>query len=166
MTFASAKVSVDHFAGTYCAFEGEEAALGLLKNAFKQIGGKIFQISADKKSLYHAATAMSCNQLVALLEVAVQLYLKIGVTREIALAIMQPIVNKTIVNVFNLDTVEALTGPIARGDVNTVKLHVNAVEEPYRTIYKNLGLQLVKLSSEKGNADAKQLDEIKNTLNA
>lgn len=166
MTFASAKVSVDHFSGTYCAFEGDDAGFDLLENAFKKIGGQVFQIKADQKATYHAATALSCNYLIALMDVVVQLYLKIGVTRETALAIMQPIVKKTVDNVFSLDTVAALTGPIARGDVNTVQLHLNALEDPYtKDLYKQLGLRLVQLATEKGNAEKKQLGEIERLLN-
>jgi len=167
MTFASAKVSVDHFKGTYCAFEGEETAFELLESVFRKIGGHIFQITADKKAIYHAATVMSCNQLIALLDIAVQLYLKAGITRETALSIMQPIVSKTINNVFSLGTVQALTGPIARGDVHTVQQHINALDSPYiKDIYKSLGLQLVKLALDKGDADTKQLDAIEHILNS
>jgi predicted short-subunit dehydrogenase-like oxidoreductase (DUF2520 family) len=167
MTFASAKVSVDHFAGTYCAFEGEETAFELVENVFRKIGGHVFQITLDKKPLYHATTAMSCNQLVALMDISVELYLKLGISREIALAMMQPIVTQTMNNIFSLDTIEALTGPIARGDVHTVQQHIDALESPYvKNIYKSLGLQLVKISREKGNAEKKQLDEIENSLSS
>jgi len=167
MTFASAKASVDHFTGTYCAFEGEDAAFALLENVFSKIGGRMFQVAADKKTIYHAASVMSCNQLIALMDIAVELYQQAGITREIALAIMQPIVSKTILNVVNVDTTEALTGPIARGDVRTIQQHIDALHNPYiKGIYKSLGLRLIKLALDKGNAGQKQLNEIEKILNS
>jgi len=167
MTFASAQVSVDHFNGTYCAFEGDNSAFELLERVFKKIGGEVFQIAADKKAIYHAATVMSCNHLIALLDIAVELYEQVGIKREVALSMMQPIVSKTVTNTVNLGTVNALTGPIARGDIYTVRQHINALQSPYiKDIYKSLGLRLIRLASDKGDADAKQLDAIEKILNA
>jgi predicted short-subunit dehydrogenase-like oxidoreductase (DUF2520 family) len=167
MTFSSPAVAIDSFAGTYCAFEGDDASFHLLENVFKKIGGCVFQLPVENKPLYHAATVMSCNNLVGLLEAAIQLYGEAGIPRLTALQMMRPIVSKTIQNVFDVGTAKALTGPIARGDVQTIAAHLDAVKQPLtKNIYKSLGLQLIKLAAEKGDASEMELYEIESLLQA
>jgi predicted short-subunit dehydrogenase-like oxidoreductase (DUF2520 family) len=101
------------------------------------------------------------------LEAAIQLYGEAGIPRLTALQMMRPIVSKTIQNVFDVGTAKALTGPIARGDVQTIAAHLDAVKQPLtKNIYKSLGLQLIKLAAEKGDASEMELYEIESLLQA
>jgi predicted short-subunit dehydrogenase-like oxidoreductase (DUF2520 family) len=69
--------------------------------------------------------------------------------------------------VFDVGTAKALTGPIARGDVQTIAAHLDAVKQPLtKNIYKSLGLQLIKLAAEKGDASEMELYEIESLLQA
>ena len=74
-----------------------------------------FPLDPAGKTLYHGATVMACNNLVALLEAALQLYEQAGVPRPTALEIIAPIVRGTVDNVLRMGTTEAPTGPVARG---------------------------------------------------
>jgi predicted short-subunit dehydrogenase-like oxidoreductase (DUF2520 family) len=108
--------AVDTFAGTWCGAEGDEGALAVLKPAFEAIGAKIFDIDCGSKTIYHAASVIVSNYLTALLEAGVRCYEKGGLSRNVALEVMEPLVRETVNNVFRDGTAGALTGPIARGD--------------------------------------------------
>ena len=57
--FIDAQSAVESFDGTYCAFEGADAAKEILQPAIKAIGGKFLSVKAENKSLYHAGNRPS-----------------------------------------------------------------------------------------------------------
>lgn len=81
------------------------------------------------KTVYHAAAVFASNYLVTLLDVAQQAYVKAGVAPELALQLLEPLVRGTADNVFKMGTTEALTGPIARGDLATAVRQYRAVRD-------------------------------------
>jgi predicted short-subunit dehydrogenase-like oxidoreductase (DUF2520 family) len=152
-SFADPDDAVRTFAGTYCAAEGDAAALALLKPAFGQIGARVTEIDAQFKTIYHAASVMVCNYLTALMEAGLQCYEKAGLPRATATAMMEPLVRETVDNVFRLGTVKALTGPIARGDHAVAARQLEALREfdPHiAEIYRALGVVAVALSRAQG----------------
>ncbi|OWW23047.1 Rossmann-like and DUF2520 domain-containing protein [Noviherbaspirillum denitrificans] len=141
-SFAGADAVARAFVGTYCGMEGDAAALGVLGPAFSAIGARLVTIDPRFKTIYHSAAVFSSNYLVSLLDVAVEAYAKAGVPRDEALRLMEPLVRGTVDNVFRLGTTEALTGPIARGDVATVLRQYRALsgwDKRIGALYKRLG---------------------------
>jgi predicted short-subunit dehydrogenase-like oxidoreductase (DUF2520 family) len=141
-SFASQENSAASFAGTYCGIEGDAMAVELLSHAFASIGAHLVTVNPEFKSVYHSAAVFSSNYLVTLLDVAVEAYAKSGVPREEALRLMEPLVRGTVDNVFRLGPTDALTGPIARGDVATVLRQYKAVsawDKRIGALYKQLG---------------------------
>lgn len=141
-SFAAAEQVATGFSGTYCGIEGDAVAVEKLSEAFAAIGAHLVPISAEFKSVYHSAAVFASNYLVALLDVAIEAYAKAGIPREDALKLMEPLVKGTVDNVFRLGTTEALTGPIARGDVATVLRQYRAVyawDKRIGALYKHLG---------------------------
>ena len=114
-----AQVAAD-FAGTICSVEGDVPALELLIPALHSIQAKVVQISAANKLLYHAGSVFASNYLVTLMEAALQAYQAAGIPADMAKAMAEPLARQTLDNIFQLGTVAALTGPIARGDMATV----------------------------------------------
>ena len=141
-SFAQPALAIQNFQGTYCGVEGDTLALQVLIPLFEAVGAHCFTIKADAKTLYHAASVIACNYLVALQELALQTYAQAGVDRPQALAILQPIVSTTVQSIFQLDTSLALTGPIVRGDVQTVAKQINRLKDwqpNYALLYQGLG---------------------------
>jgi predicted short-subunit dehydrogenase-like oxidoreductase (DUF2520 family) len=141
-SFAGPTQVAASFAGTWCGIEGDTDAVERLLLAFSAIGARLVRIDPEYKSVYHAAAVFSSNYLVTLLDVAVEAYAKAGVPRGDALKLMEPLVRGTVDNIFRLGTSEALTGPIARGDVATVLRQyraVNAWDRRIGALYKRLG---------------------------
>lgn len=166
-SFADPARAVQDFAGTFCGVEGDAAALEILDTAFTSIGARCFPLNAERKTLYHTASVMACNYLVALQEVSLQTFAQAGVERELAMQILQPIVTGTVGNIFRLGTAQALTGPIARGDHTVVARQVEALDAwrgDYAGLYRLLGQVAVELSRQQGHAATADLQNIQQLL--
>jgi predicted short-subunit dehydrogenase-like oxidoreductase (DUF2520 family) len=127
-SFADPAVLAANFSGSICSIEGDAAALVILTAALDAIDVKVVEIQAENKLLYHAGSVFASNYLVTLMETALQAYQAAGIPRETALAMAQPLASLSLENVFKLGTAAALTGPIARGDMQTVGLQQQVVQ--------------------------------------
>ncbi|MDB5763519.1 MAG: hypothetical protein JWQ21_2514 [Herminiimonas sp.] len=141
-SFASPEQVVQSFAGTCCGIEGDRRALDVLSAGFTDIGAQLVAIDADFKMLYHSAAVFASNYLATLLDVALQTYAKAGIPNDAALRMIEPLVRKTVDNIFRLGPEKALSGPIARGDLATAVRQYKAVkawDKRYGALYKQLG---------------------------
>lgn len=141
-SFADPAQVAASFSGTYCGIEGDPSAVEKLSAAMNAIGGIAVPIDAAFKTVYHAAAVFASNYLVTLLDTAQQAYVKAGIPEDTALELMMPLVKGTVENVFRLGPTDALTGPIARGDIGTAVRQyraVNAWNEGYGALYKQFG---------------------------
>jgi len=166
-TFVGKKLTQVQFSGTYCVSEGDHKALTVLEPILSKMGANVVGLEKDKKVLYHAASVMGCNYMVVLLDMCLGMMERAGIAREVASKMVQPLLNKTLDNVFSLDTVQALTGPIARGDTQTVARHLKDIERLVPEVddaYRVLGDRAVKLSDVQGNASKDSLGAISNLL--
>lgn len=147
-SFARPDLSVAEFKGTYCAIEGTTKAATKASELFRAIGGQTYEICADKKSLYHAAGVISSNYLVTLAHTASQCLSEAGVDDEIGMRIITNLMAGTVKNMQNtLSPQASLTGPIARGDTETVTKHIQCMDGEMKTLYKMLGLTTLELTS-------------------
>ena len=119
-SFADPAKVAQEFAGTFCGVEGDGAALLALAPALAMAGARPVAIEANAKTIYHAASVFASNYLVTVLDAALRAYQTAGVPEEVARALAGPLVMETVENVLRLGAVEALSGPIARGDHATV----------------------------------------------
>lgn len=116
LSFADPQTARDQFTGTYCAVEGDAAAVALISDLIAQVGGQPFPVSADKKALYHAAAVFSNNFAVVLQAIAAEAWSEAGVPDVVAAALGDKLLAGAAANVARLGPVAALTGPAARGD--------------------------------------------------
>ncbi len=166
-TFANPTHSLTTFSGSYCAYEGDEEALTLLRSAFAQIGGTLIAIDAEHKSLYHAGSVIACNYLVALLESSLQSFAAAGIKREQACQLLLPIVHQTVDNVLHGSPTSALTGPISRGDFSTVDGQLQALTQlnsNVADIYRSLGRETLAIATDQGFASSDDLQKIRQLL--
>jgi predicted short-subunit dehydrogenase-like oxidoreductase (DUF2520 family) len=132
------------FAGIMMAVEGDAAAVEAARMMAEVLGANPFTIQTDKKTLYHAAAVSASNYLVTLMGFAVDLMTASGAPEKEAFRILKPLVMGTLANVETLGSIEALTGPIARGDLDTVAAHIAAIG--------NLSAEMLKLYKQHGQA--------------
>jgi predicted short-subunit dehydrogenase-like oxidoreductase (DUF2520 family) len=153
-SFADAAASVSQFAGTYCAVEGDERATVLLGRLFGEIGAVLFSVDPKKKSLYHAAGVLASNYVVTLFDKAVLCLTESGVEHKVATQIALSLMDGTLDNLRStLSPHKSLTGPIKRGDANTVSQHIEAMpNEMLASVYRAMGLatlDMAQLSTDK-----------------
>jgi len=124
ISIAEPKISIHKFLGTYCGIEGDIFACEELKRSFTLIGCETLKLASDKKSLYHAAAVLSSNYIVSLIEASMQTYKKAGIEDNIATILSLSLAKNSLDNISAVGTTRALTGPIARGDIEIVKTHL------------------------------------------
>ena len=165
-SFASTEVAIQNLPGSFYALQGDEEALALAVEIVDKLGGKSFKIRKEDKPLYHMGASVASNYLVALIDYAINIYQHIGMKPEEALGALLPLIRGTLTNIEKLGTVQALTGPIARGDAETIKGHLRAaghLDQELVDLYRNLGLYTVKVAEKKGTIDGTGA-EILNTI--
>jgi predicted short-subunit dehydrogenase-like oxidoreductase (DUF2520 family) len=166
-SFADPLSAAASFEGTWCGSEGEREALDVVETAMQRIGARLFQVQAENKVYYHAASVMVCNYLTALMEVGIQTYQKSGLERDTALEVMQPMVRETLNNIFSMGTAAALTGPIARADdvvVENQLLAMSMWNAEYADIYARLGSVALELSREQGKISEEAISRVREVL--
>lgn len=152
-SFAQPARVAQTFDGTYCGAEGDQRALETLSPLFNAIGAYFVPIKAEAKTLYHAAAVFASNYLVTLLDTAVQTYAQAGIPEDQALKMMTHLVRETSENVLTTGAEQALTGPIARGDLATVRKQYRALQawDPrYAAAYRQLGGLTARLARRAG----------------
>jgi predicted short-subunit dehydrogenase-like oxidoreductase (DUF2520 family) len=140
------------FKGITWGIEGDAAAAGAGSEIARSLGGHVLLLAAKDKPLYHAACTLASNALVALEFTAVQVLKEAGVDEDAALRTLMPLVQGTLQNVKSLGLEKALTGPVLRGDVETVRRHLRALggDPAARRVYRALGEQTLRLAEAKG----------------
>jgi len=152
-SFASVDQAVLLVPGSFCTVEGDENALPVVRQIVKDLGGIVLEITADKKTLYHAAAVAASNYLVTLLHLALELDQAAGLPKDTSFNALLPLIKGTLNNIGKQGIPDALTGPIARGDVATVSAHLKAIEKDapaLLSLYQCLGLYTVDLAKAKG----------------
>ena len=136
-------------ANTFFAVEGDETAVSAVKSLFETLGNIVCRIDKSKKSLYHTAASVLSNELVALLDMGYSLLEQCGFSRDDAVGATKNLVFGNVKSVLENGCVNALTGPVERNDLQTVKKHVNSLEGEDRQIYILLAKRLVNLAKAK-----------------
>jgi predicted short-subunit dehydrogenase-like oxidoreductase (DUF2520 family) len=102
--------------------------------------------------LYHAGAVFASNYFVVVEAIAQQLLERAGLGREEAWAALAPLVRGTCDNLTRTGPEGALTGPVVRGDVDTVARHLRALPEAERELYRELGRAVLELVRRRGLA--------------
>lgn len=141
-----------HFKDIVIALEGDEAALPAAKRLVRSLGARALLLQARDKIFFHAACSMASNLFVPLFEMARTLLRRIGIKDARAVRVLLPLVEGTLQSLKHFDGADALTGPISRGDVETVKKHLEALKRypAARRAYQALGAEAVRFARKKG----------------
>ncbi len=162
-TFASIEQAIKNIHGSVFGIEAEEPLRGLLKKMAEALNGKPVILRAEDKVLYHAAAVFACNYLVTLVKLATDLWQTFGVSQQQATKALLPLLQGTLNNIGNVGLPNCLTGPIARGDLGTIRRHLDALEKVAPSIlstYKEMGLQTVPIALAKGRVDQARAKEM------
>ncbi|HEX2204874.1 MAG TPA: DUF2520 domain-containing protein [Longimicrobium sp.] len=140
----------DRLHGATFGVEGGGAARDLALRLVAACGGRPLAIRPGGKALYHAAAVFASNYAVALLSVAERLMAQAGVEEEDAGPALAALAAGAVENVAARGPAAALTGPVARGDVETVALHLARLSGADRSLYSLLGREALALAEARG----------------
>jgi predicted short-subunit dehydrogenase-like oxidoreductase (DUF2520 family) len=166
-TFAGIQQAIENLPGSTFALEAGEPLLSILKEMAGAAGGKWVQLKAGQKAAYHAAAVMSCNYLITLVKMATDLWESFGVPREQAVQALLPLIKGTVRNIESVGIPAGLTGPIARGDIGTIRIHIDALQQTSPGIipaYCEMGLQTIPIALAKGKIDERCAQELEALL--
>ncbi len=163
LPFSNRFSSYEQLNNAFFTVEGDKKASDVLCELFRSFGNEVCIIDKSKKAKYHAAASILSNQVIAVLDMGYSLLTECGFTREEALRATSQLVTKNIENVIANDCSEALTGPIERGDAQTIKKHLDCLSRDDAKLYKMLAERLVRIAKNK-NAN-KDYSDIENLLN-
>ncbi len=122
--------------------EGDEKGIKLGKKIIEKLDLNYNIIQKEYKPLYHAAAVIASNYLVTLTAASYELLEEADILNNETKKGLLGLVKGTLNNLENLDPEEALTGPIARGDIKTIQKHIDAIKKhknKYLELYKVLG---------------------------
>ena len=111
-----------------------EEAMTIVESVVTALGGRSFVVNDEHRVAYHAAAAIASNHVVALLGSAERVAASAGVPLEAYLEL----VRATIDNIEDLGVADALTGPVARGDWETVARHREDIDPSELALYDAL----------------------------
>ena len=136
--------------GAFFCIEGDRITAEKWRDKLRNMGNPARMISGESKSSYHAACAIMSNLVCGLAALSVELLKGCGFTEKEALAALRPLAENNIKNIFDKNPSEALTGPVERNDVGTIRKHLDCVPEGIDSeIYRSVSLKLVRVAQQK-----------------
>jgi predicted short-subunit dehydrogenase-like oxidoreductase (DUF2520 family) len=130
------------------AVEGDSRAVAVARRIVRDLGAESFAIKKAAKPLYHALGSFSSPLIVAALVTAERVGRGAGLTASQTRRLMAPILRQTMKNYAERGAAAAFSGPIKRGDLNTVLRHLKELKrvpgasEVYRALVKSALMDL------------------------
>jgi len=129
VSFTELDTAVDDLRGATVALEGDQGLLPLLAELAESIGAQPVLLPEGGKAAYHAAAMMAAGGLVGLLDAIAQVAVAAGLDERTAVSVYAPLARQALANAERLGIDGALSGPFVRGDVGTVRAHLEVLRE-------------------------------------
>ena len=166
-SFASIDQAVNNLPCSTFALEGREPLLSLLKQIVNLLKGNAIVLKAGDKALYHAAAVFTSNYTVTLLGIAAKLWESFGIPQEEAVPALLPLLRGTVDNIESIGLPNCLTGPIARGDLDTIRKHLEDIDAKCPSLlsaYKEMGRQTIPIAVASGSIDEERARMLRGIL--
>lgn len=136
--------------GAFFCIEGNGGHLNEWKERLESLGPQVQIIPSGQKVLYHAACAIASNLVCALVQESLDLLEDCGFTRAYALQAISPLLRSNMEHIISDGPAGALTGPMERNDVGTVRSHLRAFPTPEdKELYCAVSKKLLETAQEK-----------------
>ncbi|HEY6129911.1 MAG TPA: Rossmann-like and DUF2520 domain-containing protein [Candidatus Acidoferrum sp.] len=134
-------IGIPSLDGRIFVIEGDRAAVRIARAMTHALGGQPVHLPTMNKPLYHAAATISAGHMLALEEMAVRIFISLGMKRQEALKAVLSLTRQVLENLGRVGPRAAWTGPLARGDYAVIALHEDALKptpseflEAYRAV--------------------------------
>lgn len=150
--------------GISYGFEGDRELQSFVRGLVRDLGGKLLVVPKEAKILYHLACVFASNYLVTLLGAVETLTSGFSKARS---KDFHRLIETSVENALSSKPSAVLTGPIARGSVHTVKLHLSELKKQQRDLvplYRSLGLLAVEFARSEKRISDRQVRELRKVL--
>lgn len=141
------------FKGINMSIEGDERAVELGKEIVNALKANSFTIPTHAKTVYHASAVVASNYLVTLEHFALELLKQANLSEENAYEVLEPLIMGTLNNIKKRGSINALTGPVARGDDVIVSRHLSDIDAKlpqFSDLYRLLGKYTLDIAAKRG----------------
>lgn len=135
--------------GAFFTAEGDQEAVSLMKALLTEKGNPVAVMEPANKKRYHMAASTASNLMAGLAQMAIDSLVECGFHQDMALRVLAPLMRGNMENICEKGVAAALTGPVERGDWETVRSHLAQLEGEKREIYRLLSRQLVEVAQKK-----------------
>ena len=150
-------------AGVTVGIEGEPSGVAAGIELAVGMGLHYLVLSAAAKPRYHLAAAMASNLLVTLMGMVQEVLASIDIGHDQAMSILEPLLRGTLDNLVDATPEDALTGPVARGDLGTLRTHGLALRKDLPHLvpaYAALSVETVRLAVRAGTLSPDRAEEV------
>ena len=139
--------------------------LAQLRRLARDLGARSRRVGDADRALYHAAAVFGSNYLIVLLYEAGRILARAGWSEKESIDALVPLMQGVLSNVSRQGINRSLTGPVRRGDVETVERHLKALSKSPSTegIYRMLGAVALEIAEASG-MDAEASEQMKVAL--
>lgn len=162
-SFSDISTAPERLTGCYFCLEGDEEAVRKGQALARAMNCRSFVLGSSQKILYHIACSVASNYLVVLVERVLSILEKTEVSKDKAIKMIIPLLEGTLKNIEDLGVKGALTGPIERGEIQTLKEEIEIIKKripEFADLYKILGREAIRIAVQKGELSP----EIENKL--
>ena len=137
---------------TFALEAAESYALDILNHLVKVLRGRVILLQPETRPIYHAALVILSNYTVTLYAVAARLLNEVHAEKTDAHQVLLSLLHSTVANLDQVGIPDALTGPLVRGDVQTIHAHIQALafDPDLQELYRNLGRHTLPLVQARG----------------
>ncbi len=143
--------------------DGSPEGVRYAKRLARILQGRVLEVPPELRPFYHAACVVASNHLTTLLWVLERMFSRLGTGERDFLRVFRPIIQATLENVERTSPASALSGPVARGGVETVAQHLDTVREvapELLPMFSALTRESVGLALAKGSITEERAGEI------
>jgi len=167
-TFADLMSAERFLPGSAFGVTCDLALLPWARDFVSAMGGRTLVVADGDKVLYHSAAVVACNLLAMVSYGAYVIARRLGFRDEETSQAFGPLAAATVENVSALGPASALTGPLARGDIGTIRAHIDVLEKfdpGLAEMYRAVSLWGLRLTEECGELDMGVIEQMKEILN-
>jgi predicted short-subunit dehydrogenase-like oxidoreductase (DUF2520 family) len=166
-SFADTKNAIENLPGSTFGITANDEIYEWAAEIVTALGGTYFPVAEEDKPLHHAAACMASNYLVTLMSIVEQIYQSLGLEGDKAVKAFWPLVRGTIKNIESKGVAPSLTGPIARGDIGTLKKHLKVFHSKCPSLlplYREMGIFTADIGLQNKTLSEERVQEIKTLL--
>ena len=165
--FSSVDTAIRSLPGATFAIEGSPEMRAYLQQMALDLEGRPIFLRSEDKPLYHASIVMMGGLLSGMVGAVADLWANFGIGRDEAVKSLVPIIQGNVLTLQSVGIPDAIAGPYARGDIGTVRKHLDAFDAKAPealAVYCEMALAGLPYAVDKGNVTPERAAEIEDLL--